>query len=377
MFHICRFKPSGNTKAVPVLLACNIKSAVPGKYNITFSATNSAGMSSSVVRRLLIKPSCAPGEAVCSDQVGCARCTMLQHRLLCKYHPKVKHIGSWPQVHVTQLHHQSGWMESAALECKHVYIAWMSQADVTCPCRLQVTCSEAGVCLSSLSGSSSGSTSSSSATGAGTSNSNNAGGSSAGASNAKTTTKSGSAAAAAAAASTVIAAANQPPNITLITGTNFSAVVYVRRSGSYSPCAAGISPTADVPCEPGATAFDPDGSSSSRALNLTSQIVVCPPTDCLRKGCSPDVLRQNYFVVKGLQGCGINTMAAEGTKYLIDFWVFDGASPPLNASAMRTVVLTTPCPSACAPHFCQDNNNKYFCSGGWAMGKHNGTICPS
>lgn len=65
----CRWRPAGNQRSVPVLLACNISSSLPGDYNITFSVTNSAGLSASVVRRVTIKAACPEGEALCPDQV--------------------------------------------------------------------------------------------------------------------------------------------------------------------------------------------------------------------------------------------------------------------------------------------------------------------
>ena len=65
----CRWRPAGNQRSVPVLLACNISSSLPGDYSITFSVTNSAGLSASVVRRLTIKAACPEGEALCPDQV--------------------------------------------------------------------------------------------------------------------------------------------------------------------------------------------------------------------------------------------------------------------------------------------------------------------
>ena len=50
----------------------------------------------------------------------------------------------------------------------------------------------------------------------------------------------------------------------------------------------GTDPTADQPCELGATAYDTDGEPG--AQNLTSAILACPPTDCLSaKGCSSTV----------------------------------------------------------------------------------------
>ncbi len=66
----CSFKPSGNARAVPIFLACNI-SSVAGSYSIVFAVTNSAGMSSNVTRQLIIKPNCPDGESLCPHKVRC------------------------------------------------------------------------------------------------------------------------------------------------------------------------------------------------------------------------------------------------------------------------------------------------------------------
>jgi hypothetical protein len=48
----------------------------------------------------------------------------------------------------------------------------------------------------------------------------------------------------------------------------------------------------------------------------------------------------------------------------VDFWVWDSGIPMLNASAVRTVVLDKPCPTASAPFFCEDPaTGRSFCSG--------------
>jgi hypothetical protein len=57
-------------RAVPLLLACKITGDTPGEYNLTFSVTNSAGLTSRIVRRLIIKAVCPEGESLCSDKVG-------------------------------------------------------------------------------------------------------------------------------------------------------------------------------------------------------------------------------------------------------------------------------------------------------------------
>ncbi len=54
----------------------------------------------------------------------------------------------------------------------------------------------------------------------------------------------------------------------------------------------GSEPTADVPCELGALAVDPDGGPRGGALNLTDEVIACPPSQCLTsKGCTEKVRR--------------------------------------------------------------------------------------
>jgi len=158
----------------------------------------------------------------------------------------------------------------------------------------------------------------------------------------------------------VVGPANLPPTIRL----PWSLIVSVRRGTPYPPCARGVSPTAEAPCEPGAIASDPDGDMNHSPLNLTPQVVVCPPAECLSKGCSPSVLQSNFFDVKGLAGCGVDTWAKEGTQFTIPFWVWDVGTPTRNATVSRTVVITSACPSATAPNQCTDRTGKSFCSGG-------------
>lgn len=124
------------------------------------------------------------------------------------------------------------------------------------------------------------------------------------------------------AAVTDVPAANQAPTITLVTTTSFSNIIHVRRGGIYGVCKQGVLPTVAAPCEPGATAVDPDGlvtdgSLHAKPLDKTAEIVVCPPDSCLTRGCSPAELRRHYFNYKGLNGCGIDTDATEGTQYQV------------------------------------------------------------
>lgn len=168
--------------------------------------------------------------------------------------------------------------------------------------------------------------------------------------------------------STAAASANLPPSIALITSSGFGPSVFLRRGVDYEPCPAGTLPSADVPCEPGAAASDPDGGGANgAAANLTARVVVCPPPECTSgAGCAPAVLQRHYFVRKGLRGCRIDPMAPEGTAFAVDFWVWDGGSPVRNASVTRMVTITNPCPSAAVPHFCvapEGSGSYRFCSG--------------
>ena len=141
----------------------------------------------------------------------------------------------------------------------------------------------------------------------------------------------------------------------------------LQRGTDYSLCQPGISPTIISPCEPGALANDPDGGgtlASPEALEITKQIVVCPPERCLVYGCPPSELRRHRLLSKGLLGCGIDPFAPEGTQFYVDFWVWDSGTPELNATVTRMVMISKPCTDASAPYFCQElAGDGWFCSG--------------
>jgi hypothetical protein len=107
--------------------------------------------------------------------------------------------------------------------------------------------------------------------------------------------------------------------------------------------------TSDNPCERGATASDPESG------NLTAAVVTCPPAACLPLGCP-----LHKFTLKGIKGCGVDTVtAAVGTEFWVQFVVWDGGAPPERASAWRVVRVVTPCeagetycPDAPAEHQC-------------------------
>jgi len=49
--------------------ACSYNTKVAGVYTLTFSVTNSQGMSASVKRTLVVEPVCPLGETLCSNKV--------------------------------------------------------------------------------------------------------------------------------------------------------------------------------------------------------------------------------------------------------------------------------------------------------------------
>ena len=54
------------------LLPCNLDTGKPGRYNVTFSVTNDAGLTASADRTVIVIPVCQPGERVCSDLLTCS-----------------------------------------------------------------------------------------------------------------------------------------------------------------------------------------------------------------------------------------------------------------------------------------------------------------
>ena len=51
------------------------------------------------------------------------------------------------------------------------------------------------------------------------------------------------------------------------------------------------------------------------------------------------------FHLQGIGSCGLNAEAKVGTKYTIQFLVFDQNIPSNNASVNRTIIIINPCPS--------------------------------
>ena len=61
--------PPAGQQRIPVLLACNISTLVPGAYNLTYTVANSAGRTASTWRTLTVTSVCPKGERLCSDRV--------------------------------------------------------------------------------------------------------------------------------------------------------------------------------------------------------------------------------------------------------------------------------------------------------------------
>lgn len=222
---------------------------------------------------------------------------------------------------------------------------------------MQITCSDGGSCITFKPADSSPANTSTSGAG--------------GSSTTKTTSSSAAAAAASAAAAAKVVIPNQAPVITLITANGFGSIVRVRQGASYDLCKDGVAPTADSPCEPGATAVDPDGAAGDSAgsassttttaaasLNKTDEVVVCPPAQCLSKGCSPMELRRHYFSVKGLKGCGIDTSLPEGTQFKVIFSSMqrEPVVPPLPS---YIAVFSAHLPRVMYPYSCSSSTS--FC----------------
>jgi hypothetical protein len=323
------WRTAAGVRPVPVLLACGIDGAVPGEYALLFTATNSAGLTASATRRLLVRAACPPGESLCPDKISCSE------------------GGTCVARGAASAAAAAAPADAAAAPARDALAARAAKAD-----------------------------------------------------EAK-------------------AAPNQPPRVALRTSNALGPMVYIRRAfGTYAACGPKQLPTTDVPCELGASALDPDGGPKGKGeVDLTGELVVCPPAACLTVGCSPEELKRHRFAVKvgprlgwgrqgvasrgqarelkrhfeagsshdpthgppqphatrsllqGLAGCPIDVMAAEGTRFDVTFWAWDTASPPLNASVTRGVTLSKACPAAAAPYLCADLGGSYFCSGGRQRGR--------
>jgi hypothetical protein len=160
------------------------------------------------------------------------------------------------------------------------------------------------------------------------------------------------------------AAANKPPVIELVTSAALGPVVTIRRGTSYTTCSPGAAPSRDDPCELGAVAVDPDGGEGGGPLNLTDQVVACPPVECLTQGCPSSTLRAYRFSVIGLKSCTINGADHVGSQFVVDFWVWDSGLPSLRAGVNRSVVVGPPCTDPSSPYWCSNSaTGSSYCSG--------------
>eukprot|EP00854_Cymbomonas_tetramitiformis_P012334 gene12334-14567_t len=52
---------------------CSVNTSVPGRYNVTFLVTDSAGAQATAQRTIIVEPSCTHGEHLCDTGVSCSR----------------------------------------------------------------------------------------------------------------------------------------------------------------------------------------------------------------------------------------------------------------------------------------------------------------
>lgn len=64
--------PGDKKPMLPVSVACRFNTSVPGEYRVRFSATNSAGLTASVVRRVVVRVVCPVGQRRCADGRTCS-----------------------------------------------------------------------------------------------------------------------------------------------------------------------------------------------------------------------------------------------------------------------------------------------------------------
>ncbi|EFJ42395.1 hypothetical protein VOLCADRAFT_97453 [Volvox carteri f. nagariensis] len=267
---------------VPVLLACNISSSIPGVYTITYDVSNSGGRTAATMRTLVVRAACLPGERLCGDNVTC----------------------SVDQVCLSEL--------GSIGKLGRPQAAGVVSQQQTPP--------------------------------------------------------------------------NQAPTIELHVSEAASMLVHVMRGARYDYCNGSV-PTFDKPCEPGARATDPDGAVSRNeatsssvlvALDLTGAVIACPPAACLSaEGCTTRELESYTLRLRGLAGCGINTLATVGTIFPVDFWVWDNARA--NATVRRYVIISDPCAASTVTSvmgttgnisgspplpttYCEDPQGGFFCS---------------
>ncbi|KAG2442749.1 hypothetical protein HXX76_002830 [Chlamydomonas incerta] len=145
---------------------------------------------------------------------------------------------------------------------------------------------------------------------------------------------SGSAVAAASAYVSPLGGANAPPQLQLRAyppAVLEGQAVAVRRATAYRRCTAGQVPTTQLPCEPGATAWDPEDG------NIIQLVALCPPADC-----APSQCRAHAVAAKHPADCGVDTTTTPvGATLRLRLAVFDSAGAV--AAAERVIRVVSPC----------------------------------
>ncbi|KAK3287096.1 hypothetical protein CYMTET_5378, partial [Cymbomonas tetramitiformis] len=124
-----------------------------------------------------------------------------------------------------------------------------------------------------------------------------------------------------------------PPAMALVLSDTAPTSVRVKKNARYELCAMGQTPAAEGDCEPGVTAV-----SSATGVDLSMQVLSCPPEDCLPFGCPG----HEMWLQKGLRSC-LDTAADVGTVFELRFTVFDDNMPPRNATVARLITIVSPC----------------------------------
>ncbi|KAK3279832.1 hypothetical protein CYMTET_12304 [Cymbomonas tetramitiformis] len=231
----CATEEAANRFNVRGVTGCGVDAASPpGVYHLTFAVSNSAGLTATAQRQLVVTSSCPVGEVLCSDLVNC---------------------------------------------------------------------SEQGVCLADVAGTS----------------------------------------------TQLEVAANTAPNITVLQLSPVLDYVQLKQHSSYKPCGWDEVPTTEFMCDPGVEASDAEDG------NLTAEVLACPPVCITAKDCEGHQLSR-----KGLAGC-LDTSAEVGTVFAVEFVVYDHSSPSLLSTAYRYITIVsacdvgeTWCDGECSPVSCED-----------------------
>ena len=117
------------------------------------------------------------------------------------------------------------------------------------------------------------------------------------------------------------------------------AFVEVRRGSSYARCKAGAIHRDEAPCDGGADVRYGGGTSTEESypVPVFSLPGTVPASSCLGESC-----QGLEFAAKGLDGCGVDTWAPEGSTYVVQFVAVDPAARTAVA-VNRTVTIAAPC----------------------------------